>query len=406
MNDKSPMSWDDACYLDADAFFQSQFPLCFTYDDVSLGTRYSEILPKEASLELNLADRLKLQLPIISSDMDTVTEAPMAIAMALEGGMGIIHSNMTLERQVEEVVLVKSYFERLNAADKDRFAQASKDDKGRLVCGVSLALKRKADASLDKTAILDQAAALQDAGADCIGISTAHGHSLGVGQALKTLRETFPSLLLLAGNVTSQAGVDYLIECGANTIKVGQGPGSICTTRIVAGVGTPQLTALYLARKALKGRPVTLLADGGINKSGDMVKALTLADGVMCGSLFAGCEEAPGATLEINGKLYKEYRGMGSYKSMAQGSASRYGHQGLEQASSVHLQKRTAEGVEALKPYCGPLRDVLAKLAGGIQAGMGYIGAKDLTSLRQKARYVRVSPAGQREAGIHDVFIP
>lgn len=400
-----PTSWDDACYLDADAFFSSQFPLCFTYDDVSLATRYSEILPTETLLGLSVGD-IQLQVPVLSSDMDTVTESAMAIAMALEGGMGIIHPNMTPERQVQEVTLVKNYYQGLSAIDKARFPQASLDSKGRLVCAVSLGIKRKADLTLDTTAILDQAAALQAAGANCISVSTAHGHSLGVGQALKCLREAFASLTLMAGNVTSQAGVEYLIECGANSIKIGQGPGSICTTRIVAGVGTPQLTALYLARKGLKGRPISLIADGGISKSGDMVKALTLADGVICGSLFAGCEEAPGVTLEINGTLYKEYRGMGSYKSMAKGSASRYGHQAIEHASSTHLQKRTAEGVEALKPYCGPLRDVLGKLVGGIQAGMGYIGAKDLAALRNKARYLRVSPAGQREAGVHDVFVP
>ncbi len=198
--------------------------------------------------------------------------------------------------------------------------------------------------------------------------------------------------------MTSAAGVDYLAECGANAIKVGQGPGSICTTRIVAGVGIPQMTALYVCSLAAKKKKVSILADGGITKSGDIVKALTLSQSVICGGIFAGCTEAPGDALEISGKLYKQYRGMGSLAAMKSGSAARYGH---EKADAT--RKLAAEGIEALKEASGPVDRVLAQLIGGIQSGMGYLGAANLAQLRDKARYIRVSPAGQREAAPHDV---
>ncbi|MPN18852.1 Inosine-5'-monophosphate dehydrogenase [bioreactor metagenome] len=211
------------------------------------------------------------------------------------------------------------------------------------------------------------------------------------------LRDAFPKLTIFAGNVTSAAGVEFLADCGANCIKVGQGPGSICTTRIVAGVGIPQMTALYVASRAATKKKVALIADGGITKSGDIVKALTLANAVMCGGILAGCPEAPGEVMEISGKLYKQYRGMGSQAAMKAGSAARYGH------TPDMGRKMAAEGVEALKEMSGSLDRVLTQLIGGIQSGMGYLGAANLVQLREKARYIRVSPAGQREAGAHDV---
>src|SRR5205814_7031743 len=214
---------------------------------------------------------------------------------------------------------------------------------------------------------------------------------------VKMLRDAFPRLPIMAGNVTSAAAVDYLADCGANAIKVGQGPGSICTTRIVAGVGIPQLTALYVCSRAAQKKGVTLIADGGITKSGDIVKALTLAHAVICGGLFAGCPEAPGQMMEIGGKLYKQYRGMGSFAAMRAGSAVRDGH------ASNQSQKVAPEGVEALKEVSPPLDIVLTQLIGGIQSGMGYLGAANLTQLREKARYIRVSSAGMREAAPHDV---
>jgi IMP dehydrogenase len=246
---------------------------------------------------------------------------------------------------------------------------------------------------------LNHAGALVERGVDVVAVSTAHGHSKGVGDTVKVLRDAFPKLPIIAGNVTSAAGVEYLADCGANAIKVGQGPGSICTTRIVAGVGIPQMTALYVCAGAAARKKVSLLADGGITKSGDLVKALTLAQAVICGGMFAGCTEAPGEVLEIGGKLYKQYRGMGSLAAMKAGSAARYGH---EKADTT--RKLAAEGIEALKESVGTVDRVLAQLIGGIQSGMGYLGAANLEQLRQKARYIRVSPAGQREAAPHDVM--
>jgi IMP dehydrogenase len=211
------------------------------------------------------------------------------------------------------------------------------------------------------------------------------------------LRDAFPKLPIIAGNVTSAVAVEFLADAGANIIKVGQGPGSICTTRIVAGVGIPQLTALYLTSRAARKKRVTVLADGGITKSGDIVKALTLADAVICGGILAGCPEAPGEVMEISGKLYKQYRGMGSLAAMKAGSAARYGH------TSDPTRKVAPEGIEALKEVSGSVDRVLAQLIGGIQSGMGYLGAANLAQLREKARFIRVSPAGQREAAPHDV---
>src|SRR4029079_301932 len=202
---------------------------------------------------------------------------------------------------------------------------------------------------------------------------------------VRLIREAFPSLPIIAGNVTSGAGVTFLADCGASVIKIGQGPGSICTTRIVAGVGIPQLTALYVASLAAEAKGVRILADGGIAKSGDIVKALTLAHGVICGGLLAGCPEAPGQLMEIHGKLYKQYRGMGSLAAMQAGSAARYGH-----SSKDAMRKVAAEGVEALKEVNPPLDIVLTQLAGGIQSGMGYLGAPQLAALREKARYIQV----------------
>jgi IMP dehydrogenase len=234
-------------------------------------------------------------------------------------------------------------------------------------------------------------------GVDAVAVSTAHGHSKGVGDTVKMLRDAFPKLPIIAGNVTSAAGVEYLADCGANAIKVGQGPGSICTTRIVAGVGIPQLTALYIGSRMAAKKGVTILADGGITKSGDIVKAMTLADAVICGGMFAGCTEAPGDVMEIGGKVYKQYRGMGSLAAMKSGSAARYGH------DKNPTQKVAAEGIEALKEVVGSVDRVLAQLIGGIQSGMGYLGAANLEQLRTKARFIRVSAAGMKEATPHDV---
>jgi IMP dehydrogenase len=273
----------------------------------------------------------------------------------------------------------------------------ARDPHFRLICGAAVSATRNAFGDLDRDRILAHVGALVERGVDVVAVSTAHGFSKGVGDTVKLIRENHPSLPIIAGNVTSAAGVEYLARCGATAIKVGQGPGSICTTRIVAGVGIPQLTALYVSSRATQKNRVSIIADGGITKSGDIVKALTLADAVICGGLFAGCAEAPGQMMEISGKLYKQYRGMGSLAAMRAGSAARYGH------TTNASQKLAPEGVEALKEVAGSLDRVLAQVIGGIQSGMGYVGAKTLAELRQKARYTRVSPAGMREAAPHDV---
>ena len=289
-------------------------------------------------------------------------------------------------------------------SDLERIAQErsaqfkpARDAHFHLVCGAAVSATRNAFGELDRERILAHVGGLVERGADAVAVSTAHGHSKGVGDAVKMLRDAFPKLPLIAGNVTSAAAVEFLAECGANAVKVGQGPGSICTTRIVAGVGIPQLTALYVGSRAAAKKRVTILADGGITKSGDIVKALTLANAVICGGLFAGCPESPGEVMEISGKLYKRYRGMGSLAAMKAGSAARYGH------APNPTQKVAPEGVEALKEVSGTVDRVLEQLIGGIQSGMGYLGAVNLEQLRQKARFIRVSAAGVKEAAPHDV---
>lgn len=511
---KEPDTLDSRFYKPADAFFTAYNNIGLTYDDVTLATLYSEILPRDTQLDATLAEGVQLNIPIISSDMDTVTEGRMAIAMALNGGLGLIHYNMPERQQLSEVGRVKNnvhgliqdpikvspdqfigdvlglieqkrfafstfpvvdaqgklvgllsghvvkprYAKRkvvealtprnqvhtiskkelgrdpITRADKfftdhpgihkllvvdeqdrlhglftmsdieritqERSAQfkPARDAQFRLLCGAAVSATRNAFGELDRERILAHVGALVERGLDVVAVSTAHGHSKGVGDTVRMLRDAFGKLPIVAGNVTSAAGVEYLASCGANIIKVGQGPGSICTTRIVAGVGIPQLTALYVGSKAAQKKKVTIVADGGIAKSGDIVKALTLSHAVICGGIFAGCSEAPGEVMEIGGKLYKQYRGMGSLAAMKAGSAARYGH------NSNHARKIAPEGVEALKEVSGSVDHVLTQLIGGIQSGMGYLGAANLTQLREKARFIRVSPAGQREAAPHDVL--
>ena len=506
---------DPEFYLPADAFFRASLPTALTFDDVSLATLYSDILPKDADTATSISDALRLQIPVISSDMDTVTESRMAIAMALNGGLGLIHYNMPPKDQVKEVARVKRHIhgliqdpitvtpnqlignvlamieakrfafstfpvvdvtgklvgllsgnvvkhrykskpvsavmtpraqlitEKESAVAKDPIKAAdlffsanvglnkmlvvdaagklrglvtisdvekitgeaksrrkpARDSQFRLVVGAALSPVRLPDGSLDRETILAHVGHLVDEHIDAIAVSTAHGHTAGVGDVVKLVRQAFPDLTLIAGNVTSAAGVSFLADCGANAIKIGQGPGSICTTRIVAGVGIPQLTALYVAGTVAKKKGVRLIADGGITKSGDIVKALTLSDAVICGGLLAGCREAPGEIMEISGKVYKQYRGMGSLSAMKAGSAARYGHDKNDNARKV-----AAEGIEALKEVSGSVDEVLGTLIGGVQSGMGYLGAANLTELRAKARYIHVSSAGQKEAAPHDVI--
>jgi len=273
---------------------------------------------------------------------------------------------------------------------RQEFPNATRDSSGRLRVAAAVGVGEDLETRVE---------ALARVGVDAVVIDTAHGNSMGVVKAIERVKASWPELAVVAGNVVDEGGVETLHGAGADAVKIGVGAGSICTTRVVAGVGIPQMTALYVCARAAAEKKVTILADGGITKSGDIVKALTLAQAVICGGVLAGCAEAPGEILEIGGKLYKQYRGMGSLAAMKAGSAARYGH-----TSADTTRKVAAEGIEALKEVSGSVDDVLANLIGGVQSGMGYLGAGTLTALREKARFIRVSPAGQKEAAPHDVI--
>lgn len=336
-----------------------------TFDDVLLVPAYSEVLPREVSLKGRFSRHITLDSPFASAAMDTVTEGRMAAAMARKGGIGVIHKNMTAERQAEEVASVK--------------VQGLK-----VAAGVGITPD-----------ILDRVKALAQAGVDAIVLDSAHGHSKGVVDALKAVKAAFPALDVVVGNIATAAAAKDLIAAGADGLKVGIGPGSICTTRIVAGVGMPQLTAIADVAEVAGDIPV--IADGGLRYSGDVVKALAAgASCVMCGSMFAGTDEAPGEVVEVDGVKMKGYRGMGSIDAMQAGSADRYFQKGAK--------KLVPEGVVARVPYKGSVEDVIFQLEGGLRSGMGYCGAKDLDALH-KARFVKISPATVKENHPHDVSI-
>lgn len=336
-----------------------------TFDDVLLVPAYSEVLPREVSLKGRFSRHISLESPFASAAMDTVTEARMAIAMAQKGGIGVIHKNMPAAAQAAEVAKVK--------------AQGLK-----VAAGVGITPD-----------ILDRVKALADAGVDAVVLDSAHGHSKGVIDALKAVKAAFPALDVVVGNIATAAAAKDLIAAGADGLKVGIGPGSICTTRIVAGVGMPQLTAI--ANVAEVAGDVPVIADGGLRYSGDVVKALAAgASCVMCGSMFAGTDEAPGDIVEVDGVKMKGYRGMGSIDAMEAGSADRYFQKGAK--------KLVPEGVVARVPYKGPVADVLFQLEGGLRSGMGYCGARDLDALHQ-AQFVKITPATVKENHPHDVAI-
>ena len=506
---------DKEIFLPAEEFFTKLAPLGLTFDDISLATRHSELIPSQVRVDTRLTDGINLSIPILSSDMDTVTESEMAIAMALCGGMGLIHYNMSPKQQVKEVARVKHHVHGLIqdpitiTADKhvgdvlnlineksfqfrtfpivdekgkllgllpgrvvklrysqkkvtegmlarnevftikssevgdDPIATADKffsdhigihkllvvddedrlqglytlsdieqiigennehlrparDENFRLRCGAAITAPRNEKGELKVNELIKHVENMRDKGLDIVAVSTAHAHTKSVGETIRILHDAVPELPIMAGNVTSAEGVEFLADAGASSIKIGQGPGSICTTRMVAGVGIPQMSALFAAAQGSKKSGVSIIADGGINKSGDIVKALTLADGVICGGLLAGCKEAPGRIIEIEGKYFKQYRGMGSLEAMKQGSAARYGHHRKDLNT-----KSTAEGIEALKEVSDTLKETMNELIGGIRAGLGYLGAENLTELKNRAKYVQVTAAGQRESAPHDVI--
>lgn len=468
-----------------------------TFDDVLLIPSYSEVTPREVSLGCRFSRNIHLNIPIVSAAMDTVTEAPMAIAIAREGGIGVIHKNMSIAAQAAQVrrvkraengmindpvtidqnqtvgdalrlmhdnhiggipvtdserklvgivtnrdvrfqdnpdvpvrdvmtseglvtlldtrtdreyvrsVLQKHKVEKLPVVDRDGYIvglitykdlikerlhpDACKDSRGRLRAAAGVGIT--ADA-------LERVEALASEGVDAVVLDSAHGHSRNVIELLKKIKKAYPELDVVVGNVATEEAARALVEAGADGVKVGIGPGSICTTRIVAGVGVPQLSAIYGAYKAIRGSGATLIADGGLRYSGDIVKALAAGgDCVMCGSMFAGTEESPGETIIYNGRKFKAYRGMGSIDAMAAGSRDRY-----FQEDKTELNKLVPEGIVGRVPYKGTLSETVYQLVGGLRSGMGYCGARDLEALKS-ARFTRVTASGMAESHPHDVTI-
>ena len=469
--------------------------LALTFDDVLLQPGYADFLPHEADVRTRITRDLHLNIPILSSAMDTVTEWRSAVTMAREGGLGVLHKNLTPEEQAREVLKVKraesgmvidpitieprrslseafdvmrrhdisgvpvvdngkligiltsrdvrfeknlaqpveqlmtrklvtapfgvsterakellheNRIEKLLVVDErgglvglitikdllqaDKNPEAIKDEKGRLRCAAALGVGK------DRA---ERAAALVAAGVDVLVIDTAHGHSKGVVDAVKQTKREHPHVQIVAGNIATAEATELLIQAGADGIKVGIGPGSICTTRIVAGVGVPQVTAIHDCARAAAKHGVPVIADGGIKFSGDVVKAIAAgAEAVMIGSLFAGTDETPGQVVLYQGRSYKQYRGMGSLGAMRKGSKDRYAQQDVEDVG-----KLVPEGIEGRVPYRGPLGNVVYQLVGGLRAGMGYTGCRTIEELRTKAKFVRQSAQGLRESHVHDVVV-
>ncbi len=481
-----------------------------TFDDVLLLPNYSEVLANEVCVKTHLTREIELQIPLVSAAMDTVTESRTAIVMAQEGGIGIIHRNLSIQQQAEEVEKVKKFesgmivnpitarphwklidvlmlmkkhnisgvpvtddsgkllgiltnrdirfeknldlkvqeimtkdnlvtvpegitlekskellhrhkIEKLLVVDEqgklkglitikdiektEKHPNACKDEMGRLRVGAAVGVGKEE---------LERAGELIEAGVDVICVDTAHGHSKGVIEQIKALKKNFPNTQVIAGNVATSEGTKALIEAGADAVKVGIGPGSICTTRVVAGVGVPQITAIFECSRVAKSYQVPIIADGGIKYSGDITKALAAgADSVMLGSLFAGTDESPGELVLYQGRSYKVYRGMGSLGAMLEGSARRYGQEvswedilsQAERDDGLSMGKLVPEGIEGRVPYRGPLSASIYQLVGGLKAGMGYCGCRTIAELQKKARFIKITNAGLRESHVHDVII-
>ncbi len=350
---------------------QKQFQEGLSFDDVLLLPQFSEVRRSQIDLSAFLTPTIKLKIPLVSSPMDTVTEANLAIALAKEDGIGIIHRNMSISKQVAQVKKVKSK---------------------KLLVGAAVGIGRDLD---------ERVKALVEAKIDCLVVDSAHGHASYIIEITRKIKGQYPKLQLVSGNVGTSLGFENLAKAGADAIRVGLGPGSICTTRIISGVGTPQLSAILECAKVAKKYYVKLIADGGIKYSGDITKALAAgADTVMIGSLFAKTKEAPGKIVKIKGKKFKYYRGMGSISAMKEGSAFRYG-----QRQNLPAKKLVAEGIEGLVPYKGTLSNFLFQLIGGLKSGMAYVGAKNLKELQKKAQFVKISPATFRESHPHGLII-
>ena len=343
-----------------------------TFDDVTLAPKYSEILPSEVDTSISLTKNFKLKIPLLSSAMDTVTESKMAIAIAKAGGIGVIHRNLDVKKQILEIQKVK---------------------KQKLLVGAAVGAGPTE---------LERAKAIIKEGIDLIVVDTAHGHTKKVGEIIKFINKIRNNkTALCAGNIATPEAAKYLIKLGVDIIKVGIGPGSICTTRLVAGIGVPQLSAILSVRNGLKDKNVKIISDGGIKYSGDLAKAFAAgADAVMIGSLFAGTDEAPGKLIKKNGKLFKSFRGMGSVGAMNKGSADRY-----FQTKQKDASKYVPEGVEGFAKYKGDVGNIIYKLIGGLRSSMGYLGSKEIIKLRIKPNFVKITKAGFYESMVHNVDV-
>ena len=355
-----------------------------TFDDVLLVPQYSEITPDMADVSTKLTNTFKMNVPFLSAAMDTVSEHKLVTALALAGGLGVIHKNMSIADQAKEVEMVKNY-----EFDNEKYKRALIDKKGRLCVGAAIGVT--AD-------MMDRVHALLEAGVDVLVLDSAHGDSKNIINAIKNLRLEYPSMELIAGNVATYEGALDLMKAGASAVKVGMGPGSICTTRIIAGIGVPQLQAVMDCARASKEMNVPIIADGGIKYSGDVVKALAAgANTVMLGGLFATCEEAPGDIYESNGKKYRTYRGMGSIEAMAKGSTDRYFQTGHK--------KFVAEGVQGIVEVKTTVEELVFQLIGGLKAGMGYCGSKDIPTLQEKGTFIKITNNALLESHPHDISI-
>jgi IMP dehydrogenase len=340
-----------------------------TFDDVLLLPRYSSVLPGTTSISLHLTNKITLKVPFLSSAMDTVTESKMAIAIAKEGGVGIIHRNLNIKNQSLEVKKVKNK---------------------KLIVGAAIGTNKED---------VDRARSLISNGVDLIVIDTAHGHSEKVLKTLSKIKKIIKEVPICVGNIATGEAAKKLYNSGADIIKVGIGPGSICTTRMVAGIGVPQISAIMEVKKALNKKNIKIISDGGVKFSGDIAKALAAgADGIMMGSIFAGTEESPGRKFKVKGKIYKEYRGMGSIGAMSAGSANRYFQKNFKDKS-----KFVPEGVEGRVEYKGKVSKIIYQLQGGLRSSMGYIGAKSLKEINKKAKFIKITKAGFYESMVHSV---
>ncbi len=341
-----------------------------TFDDVTLVPKYSEVLPSQVDTSTYLSKNFKLKIPLMSSAMDTVTESKMAISIAKSGGIGVIHRNLNIVDQIKEIKKVKAKKLFVGAA-----VGAGSEEYSRAI------------------AIIEE-------GVNLIVVDTAHGHTKRVAEIIKKIKKKKrKSTLLCAGNVASSEAANFLAKLGVDIVKVGIGPGSICTTRLVAGIGVPQLSAIMEVKKGLRNKKIKIIADGGIKFSGDIAKALAAgADAVMIGSLFAGSDESPGKVVKKNGKLFKEFRGMGSVGAMNKGSADRY-----FQKKQSDKSKYVPEGVEGFVKYKGPISKIIFKLVGGLKSSMGYLGSKKIITLRNKPKFVKITKAGFYESMVHNI---